>query len=176
MLWTGGPGMPGTNTVYAAEGDVAIADARNELEAFYDAWATNHCANDLTVTIPNTGDIIDTTNGDLIGVWNDRTPITIPGTLSAERVPRTTQLLVQMHTDLVVSSRRLHGRLFLPGVVEPDSDDGVPSAGLLSSTISAATTCFVDDFAIYSPTHNTWATITGVDVWREFAVLRSRRD
>lgn len=175
-LYTGGQGMPGTNTFYGSEGDVAVADMRAELNDFYDVWCTDFMADDITLTIPSTGDIIDSTDGSLIGVWTDGTPIAVPGALTQARQPFTSQVLVQLKTDLVAGGRRLRGRVFLPGTCTVDNDDGVPTGDLLTAMRAAANTAFVSDFAVYSPTHHVWATVSSTDVWDQFAVLRSRRD
>lgn len=168
--------MPGTNTFYGSEGDVAVADMRVELQNAYDDWCTNQCSSELTVTIPSTGDIIDSTNGSLVGVWNDGTDIAIPGSISGDRMSLTTQLLVQLKTDAIVSGRRLHGRIFLPGMVRSDGDDGVPGPTLTAYVAGIWDTQLSGDFAVYSPTHHEWATVSSCTVWAQYATLRSRRD
>lgn len=175
-VWTGGPGLPGTNTLYGSEGDVAVTDMRTELEAFYGVWCDNHCSDDITVTIPSTGDIIDHDTGGLVGVWTSGSPIVIPGTQSTERLALADQVLVSLLTDSIFGGRRLRGRIFLPGGTQGANDNGVVDPGVISSMYDAAQTCFVDDFAVYSPTNTEWATVTATSIWDQFAVLRSRRD
>lgn len=175
-VFTGGQGMPGTNTLYGSEGDVAVADMRSELETFYGVWADSFMANDVTVTIPDNGDVIDSNTGDLIGVWTDGDPIAITGTVASDRLAFATQLLVQLFTSDIVAGRRLHGRIFLPGVTRDGAGDGVPASTTVTTMSAAAETCFADDFAVYSPTHHTWATVQSARVWDQYAVLRSRRD
>lgn len=174
-LYEGMSGLPGTNTLYAAEGDVAIHDMRVELDTFYSALCDDFLTNELTVTVPSTGDIIDSADGSLIGVWNDGTPLANTGTLTQGILPLATQLLVQLQTNEIVAGRKLHGRLFIPGFTDPSDDNGMVAADTLSAVHALASTAFSDDAAVYSPTHHTWATVADATVWSQWAVLRSRR-
>lgn len=175
-VWTDTAAGSGTNTLYGSEGDVAVHDMRVELEAFYTEWLSNHASDQCSVVIPDEGDIIDSNNGDLLGVWTDGTPISVAGASGGDRVTLASQVLVQLKTTDIVGGRRLHGRIFLPGCLESQSDDGFVGSGVLADTAAAAATCFTNDFAVYSPTHHTWATVTSTGIWNQFAVMRSRRD
>lgn len=174
--YSGLEGLPGTNTLFGDEGDIAVSEMRSQINTFYSAWASSYMTNQVTITIPNSGDIIDSGDGSLIGVWTDGSPITVVGGSSGVWLPPATQALVQFKTSLVVAGRKLRGHIFLPGCLSLVMTNGKPNASLVSAMSAAAQTCFADGFCVFSPTHNTWSSITSATVWNEFAVLRSRRD
>lgn len=175
--WTGtGGGMPGTNTLYASTGDTDIDDWRTALGDFYDFWVTGNMSDDFSVTIPATGDKIDSSTGGVSGIWSSGTADVHTGTDTANRVPDIAQVLVQLRTDLVVSGRLLRGRVFLPGLRVTGTTGGELDPTIQSALKDAADDCFIGRGCVFSRTHNTFATITATTVWNEIASLRSRRD
>lgn len=176
VLYTGGPGMPGTNTLFGSTNDSDIDDLRDALDDLYGLWALNHMATGLTVTIPAEGNKINSATGELSGGWTSGSPIVNNGGATGERVPLSSQLLVQLKTDSVVSGRRLRGRIFLPGATEPENGAGVPTSDLINTIQARAEAVAVGRLCVYSLTHKTFATVTAVSVWNQWAVLRSRRD
>lgn len=176
MLWQGGGGMPGTNTIYASTGDTDVDDLRTALDDFYDFWTTGNCSDDFNVTIPATGDKINSNTGGLAGLWSSGTPIVHTGTDTANRVPDIAQVLVQLHTDLVVSGRLLRGRIFLPGLRVTGTTGGQLDPTIQSNLQGAADDLAIGRLCVFSRTHNTFATVTATSVWQELASLRSRRD
>jgi hypothetical protein len=175
--WTGtGGGMPGTNTIYASTGDTDIDDFRSALADFYDFWVTGNCSDDFSVTIPATGDKIDSGTGGVVGLWSSGTADVHTGTDTANRVPDIAQVLVQLRTDLVVSGRLLRGRIFLPGLRVTGTTGGELDPTIQSALQGAADDAFIGRACVFSRTHNTFATITATTVWNEIASLRSRRD
>lgn len=174
-VWTDTAAGSGTNTLYGSEGDVSVHDMRVELGDAYTEYLSNHASDEVSVLIPSQGDVIDSTNGALLGIWTDGADVTITGASGGDRVTLASQVLVQIKTDDIVGGRRLHGRIFLPGCLESQSDGGFVGSGVVADTGAAFNTAFVNDFAVYSPTHHEWATCSGAAIWNQFAVLRSRR-
>lgn len=175
LEWRGGDGGLGTNTLYGQEGDVAVSEMRTALSTFFGTPVSGAISDDFNVTIPSTGDILDTNTGGLIGVWDSGTPIVKVGADTANRAADATQILVQLHTDLVLNGRLLRGRFFIPGLRVTGIQNGNLHPDIISEYTTAATTAFVGKFAVFSRTHFRWATVTRCSVWSELAVLRSRR-
>lgn len=175
MVWRGPGGLPGTNTIYSSTGDSDVDDLRTKLGEFYDTWCTGNVYQSFNVTIPSAGDKIDSDTGGVAGIWTSGSPDVHSGTDTVDWAPDTTQVLVQLQTDLIVNGRMLHGRLFLPGLRKSGVISGNLSSDIRSAMQSAADDAFVGRLCVFSRTHNTFATVTATSVWQELAVLRSRR-
>lgn len=106
------------------------------------------------------------------------------GIVTGSTTPRATQALIRWRTSSVVGSRILQGRTYIPGIPTGAMTD----TGLLNDTYIAG----LQDAAeqLLSDTNNLldiWHRpsggaggvahlVTGVSIWNQFAVLRSRRD
>lgn len=169
-------GGAGVSTWYASAGDNAIGDVLDPLNSVYGTWATNHAASTFSFTVPATVGIIDSTTGELTGTTTHGTDTVHLGAAAAGSVPFVSQVLAQFETGFFVSGRQLRGRIFFPGCVPSDTDAGTVADGLISDMTDELNTSINDVFAVYSPTHRTWATINNSTIWKQFASLRSRRD
>jgi hypothetical protein len=176
VVYEGGQGGPGTNTLLASTNDTDVDDAKSHLADFYDHWASGHMANDLTVTVPGEGDKIDSGTGQVNGTWVSGASHLATGADTAERLPFISQVLVQFQTGHIVNGRRLRGHIFLPGSTLGATADGKVDPAVVGDMFTAANNCFNGRFCVYSVTHHTFATISSCTVWDQFAALRSRRD
>jgi len=61
----GGPGGPGVCTLYFRDAGAAVP----AVLAFVDVWA-QACPDDVTFTVPDTGDVLNQETGTLVGVWS----------------------------------------------------------------------------------------------------------
>ena len=173
--YTGEGGLPGVNTLLASTGDTDVDDLRTALAAFYTNWGT-HAPGPLSISIPASGDKIDSNTGQISGSWTSGTTTTIPGVGSAARVNSATQVLIQLRTDLILNGRHLRGRIFMPGLALNGIVNAKLDPTVLTNVQTAAATMAIGRLCVYSTTHKEFATVTAVTVWDQLAVLRSRRD
>lgn len=174
VLYTGQVGLPGTNSILSSTGDTDVDDLRTALIAFYNDWMDN-VVSPVVCTIPSTGDKIDSSTGQVSGVWSSGSDEVINAAGSGNPVPFSNQVLVQLQTDLIVNGRKLHGRIFLPGAIATNDDGGKVNATMAAAIAASAVENLVGTICVYSSTHKTFATVTGAKVWEQWAVLRSRR-
>lgn len=174
IVYTGMPGLPGTNTWYFHENGHTFDDQAAALEAFYTALLPTYAYADLTATFDGTGQIIDSTNGDITGT-DTATPWDTGGTLTNDPLPYATQLVVQLRTGTYFGGRELRGRAFIPGFTEANSLDGSPDSTLVAAAADAIDVLAGAALAVYSPTKKEWASVNSSGVYPEWAVLRSRR-
>lgn len=168
--------MPGTNTLYGHEDGVSAAGQVNAVLAFFNATKANQHTG-LTIFVDGEIEHVDSTNGQVIATENTGAGGTAVGVDASDVLPYATQMLVQLRTGVFFGGRELRGRFFIPGFCEDNSIAGVPSAGILASVQSAATTLVgAAQLAVFSPTKFQWAAVNAAPVWNEWAVLRSRRD
>ena len=98
-----------------------------------------------------------------------------------EPLPPFTQLLHRWRTGDFVAGRELRGRTFVPGIMEVDSVNGAPTAGLLADVQAAFDAMGTNgvpagQIVVYSPTHHVFSLVSSHTNWNQFAILRSRRD
>jgi hypothetical protein len=173
-VWTGPGGLPGTNTLYAPT-DIAIGDVLDGVNDLYDFWVTGNIADDFHVTVPSTGERIESDTGQVVGTWSHGTDTQHDGTDTSNFVTDATQVLLQLRTGFFVAGRELRGRLFLPGLRVTGTTVGNLDPDIADALADAANAALAATCAVFSRTHHEWATIDHCDVWSELAVLRSRR-
>lgn len=177
--WTGVAGTPYYTTLRG------LMTGPVEPEEFADRWTTflvsiqGAIADALTAVVEPEVTVIESTSGELVGVLSiDGDTIAPNG--GGDALPPATQCLVQLTTPAIISGRRLRGRIFLPGMLEANNGvTGEPSGALVGSFNDALDTlvdALASTWVVYSPTHRAYATVTGAQVWNQWAVLRSRRD
>lgn len=133
----------------------------------------------LTAQIQSDVTVIDSDTGQLVGTQNVSVGANSM-TGGGDALPPATQGLVRLSTNDVHFGRRLRGRVFLPGMLEANNAvNGAPS----SSVISAVNDRFEEfradtepGWIVYSRTHHLYAPVSAVDMWSQWAQLRSRRD
>lgn len=107
------------------------------------------------------------------------TPQTGVGASAAEIMPFSNQALIRLLTGAFIGGRQLRGRIFVPGLTETANSSGSlisTTASTLLAAANALNAATAPALAVWSRTHAAVATVTGVSVWSQFAVLRSRRD
>ena len=137
----------------------------------------------VTLTIPNTGDIIDDTTGTLTGVWTGSGGGTVTGTSPAQAAAGV-GACVGWQTGGIVNGRRLRGRTFLVPFSNVVYDsDGTLSSGCLTVVNSfAAGMLAAGPLAVWHrPTSvggsdGTSYGVTSYRVRDKVAYLSSRRD
>ena len=101
------PGGPGVSTFYALNGETFITG----LYTFFYALRTLLPA-DVTITIENTGDVLDSTNGDLVDVWAGEAQTPVVGTASGAYAAPVGVLMTWL-TATISDSHRLRGRTYM---------------------------------------------------------------
>jgi len=175
-VWNGIGGTPYLSTFFFdGTDDTAASTAQS---AVIDFWndAIGSVASNLSVTTQDEVDVIDPATGDLTGAFFI-TGATAGGDASSDVLPRQVQGLLRINTDTIVSGRRIHGRLFLPGPCEDASDNGVPGAAYkLNWANSCADHLLPTSWGVWSRKNGAFYTASGATVWNNWASLRSRRD
>lgn len=108
--WSGsGVVGPGVSTFYFAEPATGYVAA---LKAFF--LAVRPCFTNNTVwNIPNTGDQIDTANGDVVGTWTDGTPGTQNGQLETVGFAQGVGARIRWNTLGRTNNRRVLGSTYM---------------------------------------------------------------
>jgi len=177
--WTGFTGGPGVNTLFYND---APADPAPDLFTFFNAIKAL-IPTSVTITIDNSGDLIDEATGAISGAWSGTSASTVTGTTSA-LYAGPTGAVVDLKTSTVVGRRRLQGRMFLvPLTTDCYQADGTLATSQLGTLRAAATalqgsTSGADLVVWHRPTPGhagSKAAVTSAFVPDLAAVLRSRR-
>jgi hypothetical protein len=178
-------GNPLLSTMYFDTTGTDAASAASAVSDFWDALAPV-LSTSLTWQVESTAAVILAADGSLVGLEPTGTFAPASGSETHDLLPPATQGLVRWVTSGVAGGRIIRGRTFIPGLTEDSSVTGVPTSSLLASLGTAA-----GDFITAAAGFGIWArpvatgphartgVFAGVEngtIWREFAVLRSRRD
>jgi len=175
-VFSGVQGAPWLSTLYFAELGGTAQQAATAAGAF---WNAADALMQLSVSWTTEAAVftLDETSGQPVSVANT-TPVTGTGALGDHILPITTQGLVRLRTGVFLNGREVRGRIFVPGYTEINSNGG-PSATVLS-TLNAAGAALIADansiFAVWSRTNGVAQSVSAVETWNQWAVLRSRRD
>ena len=137
----------------------------------------------VTVSVPNAGDIIDDTNGQLVGVWAGTGGGTVAGSTAGARAAGV-GACVSWQTGGIVNGRRLRGRTFLVPLTSGawDTDGTFQTSALAQLVAFGAALRAAGPLAVWhrpttpGGTDGTSYGVTGHRVSDKTAVLRSRRD
>lgn len=176
--FTGLGGLPGLATFNFLPDDTQ-ADANAAHAAVTTFWASLASSlasalgwetqSDVTIVGPS---------GDVQGQF--QVPATTGfGLSSSEPLPFTAQALVQWHTGVVIGSRLLRGRTFIPGIPEVGSNSGTLRGTERTAIQNAANALIAaagTDLAVWSRSAGEVRSVDRATVWTQFASLRSRRD
>ena len=140
VLWGGSPVVgPGVSTFYW---DEAVTGFLPALNTFFSSCA-GRMPNGLTLTIPNTGDLIDVATGEISGSWSD-TIVSGAAGGSANAYAAGVGVRVSWSTSGIRHGRRVRGSTFLvPITTDCYATDGTIGAAFLSTFQSAAGTLIV---------------------------------
>ena len=169
-------GTAGTNFYFAADFN-PDQNCVDSVEAFYTELRAHLCS-DITVSTNAGIEYIDEATGDIVAILGT-IPYSASGVGGSSCLPFAVQGLIRSRTGQFVSGREVRGLWFIPGFMEDQSDEGVPTAGALSAMQNAVNALISDEgstAAVYSTTHGQGYQITSGGPWDKWAVLRSRRD
>ena len=180
VTWSGSPVVgPSISTFYESpESGVGGADA---LETFFAAIADRIALN-VQIVVPSSGDLIESTTGDLVGTWSD--PGT-GGTVSTTGNSGFTQGVgarIVWNTNGIFNGRRVRGSTF----IVPLGADAYEGAGAITATMINDMQAAADALVANTAPFGTWSRPTGLNngqfsVWTSARVpdavswLRSRR-
>jgi hypothetical protein len=188
-LFSGVPGTPWYSNQYF-NNSIAGDNSAAAVAAVNNFWTAMRGAISDNVSWTVQGDVaqIDEASGDLVGVQNV-TSLTNTGASIDEELPFHTQALVTLNTNRFIHSRRLRGRVFIPGLGEANNFAGLPSSTLRAALDAAMEVMIADPNAplvVYSrPFAGTeknparlgsFGNVESADVSPRWAVMRSRRD
>lgn len=192
-IFTGVAGTPWySNLYFLDDGSTSIATlAAGWVKDFWDDIAP-FMLSSIRYTLEPLVPTYDEENGNLVR-QTTVSALTATGTDSTTALPWATQGLIRLRTTGIVNNRAVHGRIFVPGAPEVQSDNGVPVTGYKSGLQAAITTLITNS----SSSLAVWARpypgdpdadppkaarpgsqhiVTASDVWSQWAVMRSRRD
>jgi hypothetical protein len=199
-VFTGAAGAPYYSNLYF----LGPAGQQGVVTAVLNMWTdlVTFIANDLTMTVEGETAEIDPASGDLTG-FTALNGGTVQGSNTGARLSRATQGLVQFRTDGIVNSRRVRGRMFVPGVCVSSNSDGEPTTGYISGVLAAYNNRLQAIAIRDTNPHVIWARpyvppepgdiapndptpppprdgsahiVNAASVWNEWAIQRSRRD
>jgi hypothetical protein len=133
VVWQGAVGLPGVSVFHGTLGASANADVKTFFTALVGSFPSG-----LTWTVPSTGDVINDTNGALVGTWVNAGGGTVAAT-NASAYAAGTGAYVNWNTGIVVGGRRLAGRTFLAPIVTALYDAGTITNVNLAAIQTAAT-------------------------------------
>lgn len=122
--WSGLTGGPAYSVFYARPG----GGMQPFFKTFWTAIA-GLIPSALSVTVPNSGDTVEESNGELQGVWTNGTSQTIAGTSSSAFAPQVGGL-IQWRTGQMRRGHRIQGHTF----VVPIGGANFTAAGILVTT------------------------------------------
>lgn len=184
--WTTASGG-GKVSVFNFSNLVAVASQRSTLKTFL-TDADGICAQATSWAIRTSGREMDATTGALTGAWVEPTASIGTGGAIETSAPDAIQALVRWKTGVIVGSRFLQGRTFIPGLAVSTSVAGNLNSGAQTTVTTAAANfaAATNEFGVWRrPIHDPndgslvragqFAEVTAGTVWNELAVLRRRR-
>lgn len=168
----------GVSTWYWDDSVTGVVDAIGD---FYDAIKSAF-PDKLTITIPNTGDILTAETGELEGTWTEGDVRVITGTDTGNFVLGTGARLV-LRTSGINAGRRVRGSVFLVplGVSVFNEDDALANTFVAGANAAAATmiTAAAGALRVFSPPKGIrpgkQSEVTSASVPDAVSWLRSRR-
>jgi hypothetical protein len=120
-----GPGQGISSATHYAE---AGAGHQPDFKTFWTSMA-QYMAGQVTITVPNSGDVIDSATGDLTGTWTGGTSATLIGGGSGA-YPGGVGACINWSTSSIVNARKVRGRTF----IVPMAAGGYDATGTLLDT------------------------------------------
>jgi hypothetical protein len=140
---------PGVSTFYFNEIHSGFVSA---LGAYFTAWAS-WIPTGTTVTIQNTGDLLDIPTGQISGTWTDGTTQVVAMT-GAGVYNQGVGVRVKWNTAGIRNGRRVRGSTFMvPTIGAAQATDGTPAAAALTAwntAVSTLVTTSVSEMVTYS--------------------------
>ena len=177
VVWSGTPTVGGgLSTFYFADTVGTPAQQVAAVAAFLTTTDTQRTTALSWATNPDVANL-DIATGNLLGITST-TPSTGTGSATGDIQPYATQGLLRLVTNVVVGTKLLRGRLFLPGSVE-SSNSGIPISAYQTAYNGAAATLIGAanaEWLVWSKVHGQVAPVITATTWNKWAVLRSTRD
>ena len=148
VLMQNWPGAPGYINLYETS---AVVD-HTPIRTFFNALV-GLIPNNLTITVPGSGDIINEGSGAIVGAWTVAAPAVVTGTATGNYAGGA-GAVVDWLTSGVVAGRRPMGRTFLVPLAA-SAMDGAGSLG--PTTISTIQTAALALIAAMGPTFLVWS-------------------
>lgn len=186
---TGVAGTPWYTNIYMSGGSAAAADARARVVTFWNALVGIQ-RSDLQTVVEQEVWEIDPFTGDTLGISNAGTGAPATGTSASPPLPTANQGLIRVATQGVQRNRRVKGKIYVPGLTTGSMTDGRlnnatitvltnAAQGLVGGTGPSRLVVWSRPLGPFGPIPAVLGsehTATGIGVWNEYAVLRSRRD
>ena len=180
ISWTGFPGGPGASVLYFR----AASTARTPLSTWISAWKYL-VPDNVTITIPNSGDEVDTATAQITGTWTAGSVITLVGTGSSTSYFAAGGASVRWNTNTIRNGRKVKGRTFLVPMTALAYDNGT-LVGTAVTILNSSTTTYLADAGVAQEilsrpstpggTDGTSGLVTSFQVKDKQAILSSRRD
>lgn len=177
--WSGFAGAPGYTQLYFGQTDTGTVAATR---AFWNAL-TAILPNDVTITVANSGDVLNATTGAIVGGWSEAATTPVVG-LNTGSWSNAAGVGVNWSTDTIVNGRRLKGRTFIvPAAGAAFDNDGSLTGATVTTVGNAAAALIADASSQLLVWHRpvnmaggSSAEVVSAAVPDKTFVLRSRRD
>lgn len=187
-ITTGVAGSPWYTNLYFDEGaGLTATGARDAVVAFWTALQPI-MINDVTTSVEAEAARVNYASGEIEG-YNSVTAASVVGTQTAAPLPYANQGLITTQTAAVLRSRRVRGRIFVPGlsISAVDATTGTPTGATLTVMSTAAqglVSATGADLVVWSRPYTAVGitlpgsrySVTSAAARDFFSVLRSRRD
>lgn len=134
---TGFAGSPGVNTFYFLDTSTALASLNTLYQGLQGVFPSV-----VTIQIENTGDIIESTTGELLGSWSGNAVAPFGGT-GAGSYSAPSGAMIGWETGAVRDGRRLRGRTFLVPAVGSQYDQYGTLNDTMVTSVQASATAFI---------------------------------
>jgi hypothetical protein len=180
VAWQGWPGSPGVSTFYLA--DPPTQSQIDGIRAYFNAFVGS-LPSGLTITVPQSGDVIDDVSGLITSSWSVGTAPTVVTGTGAGNYAGNAGAVQHWLTGSVINRRRVRGRTFLVPLVSTSYDTAGSLSTTMISTLNAAGTALLTalgtNFRVWHRPKNGIsggsAVVTGHRVPDLAVSLRSRR-
>lgn len=176
---TGLSGGPYLSTMHFAGSTLANAqDAADAVRTFWNA-VRGEFSPAQTAQVQSDVTVLDDITGEPTGLHQVTAPAAVVGLAAGEALPYGVQELVRWRTGSYIAGREIRGRTFIPGMCEPQNDNGRPTAASVATITAAAAALIADpdcNLIVYSRKNQTGSQVQSGTCWNQFANLRSRRD
>jgi len=187
IAWSGWPGQPGYTQLYF---DPASPVPLTAVSALLTTWKA-YTPNSLSWSIPNGGDTIDETTGDLTGSWSNGSAAIVTGGGGGGSLVGSSGAVISWRTSSIIDGHRPHGRTYVvPMLAVAFDTDGTITSSCQTTLLNGAlsfVTAAAGAFEVWhrpkrdpNPPHaiirpGGRAPVTGALVPDLAAVMRSRR-
>jgi hypothetical protein len=139
VIWSGFTGAPGYSNFYF---DATVTDM-TALKQFLTS-CNSYWNNNVSLSVPTSGDQIDSTTGQITGVWTGTGGGTVNGFGGTAAYSGSSGFLVDWKTSTIIAGRRVQGRTyFVPASANTYQTDGTIIESARTTIINAANVMLV---------------------------------